>query len=136
MATPFLLGTMVGAVASGRIPPGIAAGDIWTSWLNPTSLYCGLLAVGVCAYLAAVYLIADARRAGADRLVDEFRHRALVTGTVVGALAVGGLAVLATDAPDLLDGLLGRGLPPVIGSLVAGVASLALIAKRHYRLVG
>ncbi|MGH3387413.1 MAG: cytochrome d ubiquinol oxidase subunit II, partial [Actinomadura sp.] len=35
MATPFFLGTIAGAVASGRVPPGIAAGDVISSWLNP-----------------------------------------------------------------------------------------------------
>ena len=39
-----------------------------TSWLNPTSMLGGVLAVGACAYLAAVYLIADADRAGAPAL--------------------------------------------------------------------
>lgn len=133
--TPFFLGTTVGAVASGRVPPGIAAGDIWTSWLNPTSLYCGLLAVGVCAYLAAVYLIADAHRAGATDLATEFRHRALVAGTVVGAVALAGLAVVAVDAPRLFTDLTGRALPLVLLSVVAGAASLALIAAGYTRLI-
>src|SRR4051794_37708492 len=35
--TPFFLGTVVGAVASGRVPVGNAAGDPVTSWLNPLS---------------------------------------------------------------------------------------------------
>lgn len=133
--TPFVLGTVVGAVASGRVPPGIAAGDIWTSWLNPTSVYCGLLAVGVCAYLAAVYLIADAHRAGAADLEREFRRRALGSGVVVGALAIGGLAVLAADAPELYDALLGRGLPLVVLSVVAGIGSLVLVASGRRRIV-
>ncbi len=133
--TPFILGAIVGAVASDRVPPGIATGDIWASWLNPTSLYCGVLAVGVCAYLAAVYLITDARRAQADLLVTEFRRRALVTGAVVGALAIGGLAVVAADAPALFDNLLSRALPLVVVSVTAGAGSLVLVATGHYRLV-
>lgn len=133
--TPFFLGTIVGAVASGRVPPGIAAGDIWTSWLNPTSLYCGVLAVGVCAYLAATYLIADARRLGATDLVTEFRLRALVSGVVVGAVAVAGLVVVAVDAPELFAGLRGRALPLVLLSMAAGIASLALVAAGYARAV-
>ncbi|MGO4759566.1 cytochrome d ubiquinol oxidase subunit II, partial [Streptomyces sp. 2MCAF27] len=43
--TPFFLGTVAGGVASGRVPPGLAAGDLITSWLNPTSLLGGVLAV-------------------------------------------------------------------------------------------
>jgi cytochrome d ubiquinol oxidase subunit II len=134
VVTPFFLGTLVGAVASGRVPPGIAQGDIWTSWLNPTSIYAGLLAVGSCAYLAAVYLLADARRAGADGLVAEFRRRALISGVIVGAGALAGLAVVAADAPGLYADLRGQALPVVLVSLVAGVASLVLISTGRYVL--
>src|SRR6476469_9836220 len=34
--TPFALGAVVGGIASGRVPVGNAAGDLWTSWLNWT----------------------------------------------------------------------------------------------------
>ncbi|MEU4820117.1 cytochrome d ubiquinol oxidase subunit II [Micromonospora aurantiaca] len=135
VATPFFLGSIVGAVASGRVPPGIAEGDIWRSWLNPTSIYGGLLAIGVCAYLAAVYLIHDARRAGAADLVAQFRRRALVTGIVVGVGAAAGLAVVAADAPDLFADLRGRALALVLLSFAAGLGSLVLIATGRYRAV-
>ena len=36
--TPFMLGSVVGAIASGRVPVGNAAGNLVTSWLNPTSI--------------------------------------------------------------------------------------------------
>ena len=36
-------------VASGRVPAGIAAGDVVTSWVNPTSVLGGVLAVLACA---------------------------------------------------------------------------------------
>src|SRR3954454_17803237 len=52
--TPFALGTVVGGIASGRVPVGNAAGDFVTSWLNPTSALIGTLAVAVGAYLASV----------------------------------------------------------------------------------
>src|SRR4051794_14779464 len=61
---PFAMGTVVGAIASGRVPSGGAAGDPWSSWVNPTGLLGGVLAVVVAAYLASVYLIADADRLG------------------------------------------------------------------------
>src|SRR6201999_2113229 len=32
LVTPFFLGAIAGAVASGRVPPGIARGDVVTSW--------------------------------------------------------------------------------------------------------
>src|SRR3954465_4095684 len=38
---PFFMGTVVGAIASGRVPVGNAAGDPVSSWLNPLSLLVG-----------------------------------------------------------------------------------------------
>src|SRR3954468_19909270 len=43
--TPFALGAAIGGIASGRVPVGNAAGDPWTSWLNPTSMAIGVIAV-------------------------------------------------------------------------------------------
>ncbi|MDG9717636.1 hypothetical protein [Streptomyces sp. DH24] len=60
LATPFFLGTVAGAVASDRVPAGITQDDTVSSWLNPTSLISGALAVGTAARLAAVYLTRDA----------------------------------------------------------------------------
>jgi cytochrome d ubiquinol oxidase subunit II len=133
--TPYVLGAVAGAIASGRVPPGLAAGDLVRSWCNPTSVLGGVLAVGTCAYLAAAYLCHDARRLGSPDLAEAYRRRALVTGVAVGAVALAGIAVLHTDAPALFRGLTHRALPLVIGSAVAGVASLALLATRRYLLV-
>jgi cytochrome bd ubiquinol oxidase subunit II len=133
--TPFFLGTVAGAVASSRVPPGNARGDVIGSWMNPTSLLGGVLAVGVCAYLAAVYLTADAVRAGAPDLAEGFRRRGLVSGVVVGAVALAGIAILKADAPSLFDGLTGRGLPLVMASAGFGAVSLYLLWRRRFRLV-
>jgi cytochrome d ubiquinol oxidase subunit II len=130
--TPFFLGTVAGAVASGRVPPGYARGDIVTSWLNPTSILGGVLAVTVCAYLAAVYLTADATRARERDLAERFRGEAITAGLIAGAITIAGIFVLRSDAPDLFAGLTGRALPLVIVSAVAGLASLALLVWRRY----
>ncbi|MDQ3826630.1 MAG: cytochrome d ubiquinol oxidase subunit II, partial [Actinomycetota bacterium] len=66
---------------------------------------------------------------------EAFRCRALATGIVLGAVALGGIAVLHTDAPHLFDGLTHRALPLVIVSAVAGVVSLLLLLRRRYLLV-
>ncbi|MFC4008872.1 cytochrome d ubiquinol oxidase subunit II [Nonomuraea purpurea] len=133
VVTPFFLGTAAGAIASGRVPPGIAKGDLVRSWTNPTSLAAGALAVGTAAYLAAVYLTRDAQRAGQQDLVDAFRRRALICGVVVGALSAIGLLVLWADAPALFTELTsGRALPLLVLSVVAGLASLVLLWRRAY----
>jgi cytochrome d ubiquinol oxidase subunit II len=133
MLTPFFLGTVAGAIASGRVPLGTARGDVLTSWLNPTSALGGVLAVEVCAYLAAVYLTADARRNHEEDVASAFRARGLLMGAVTGATALGGIAVLHSDAPTLFNGLTAaRGLGLIVTTAVFGVLSLALLVTRRY----
>jgi cytochrome d ubiquinol oxidase subunit II len=135
LLTPFALGAMVGAIASERVPTGNAAGAMLGSWLNPTSALVGVLAVAVCAYLAACYLAADAARHRDAELVAQFRVRALLAGTVAGAIALAGLVVLHSDAHRIYTRLLeGPGLPGLVVSLLAGVATLALVAARRFEL--
>ena len=127
---PFFLGAAIGGEASGRVPVGNAAGDLITSWLNPTSVLIGALAVVTGAHLAAVFLAADSGRAGLPDLVRAFRARALGSGVLAGALALAGLLVVRSDAPDLFDGLTsGLGLVCVLVSGAAGVGTLALVAR-------
>src|SRR3954452_25099909 len=38
---PFFMGTVAGAIASGRVPAGGEAGEPWSSWINPTSILGG-----------------------------------------------------------------------------------------------
>jgi cytochrome d ubiquinol oxidase subunit II len=133
--TPFALGACIGALASGRVPYGNAAGDLWSSWLNPTSIFIGVLAVVFSAYLAAVYLSADAVRHGRDELAEPFRRRALGAGTLAGVLSVAGLVVLHEDAHPLYRELVaGSGLPAVIVSVAAGAVTLGLVARRRFEL--
>ena len=131
--TPFALGAVIGGIASLRVPVGNAAGDPWTSWLNPTSILIGVLAVATAAYLAAVFLCADAARLGEPELERKFRTRALAAGLVSGAIALAGLPVLRFDAEPLYHRLLeGRGLIGLIASIVAGCATLALVWWKRY----
>jgi cytochrome d ubiquinol oxidase subunit II len=129
LLTPFFMGTVVGAVASGRVPVGNAEGDPLTSWLNPTSLVVGALFVATCAYLSAVFLVSEARRAAAADLVRYFSARALVAALVAGSLAVAGILVLRGDADYVYERLTHEGLPLVILSGVCGLAVLALLRR-------
>jgi cytochrome bd ubiquinol oxidase subunit II len=127
--TPFFMGTVVGAIAGGRVPVGNAAGDAVTSWLNPLSLLIGALFVGTSAYLSAVFLVSDARRAGAPDLERYFSTRAQIAAAVTGALAAAGLVLLHNDATFVFDGLTGDGLPLVILSLAFGIAVLVSLRR-------
>ena len=112
------MGTVVGAIAGGRVPVGNAAGDPVTSWLNPLSLVIGALFVATGAYLSAVFLVSDARRAGAPDLERYFSDaRARRRASSPGALAAVGLVALHSDARYVFDGLTSDALPLVIVSL-------------------
>ncbi len=151
--TPFFLGCVAGAVATGRVPVGNAAGDPISSWWNPTSILGGTLAVAVCAFTSAVFLLHDAVRldpadaddphdpAGAgsegdnlalithhrDELVADFRTRSLAVAVVTGIIAFAGIFILRADAPQLFDGLTGTALPLVLLSAAGGLATIVLI---------
>ncbi len=129
LLTPFFMGTVAGAVAGGRVPVGNAAGDAVTSWLNPLSLLVGALFVATSAYLSAVFLVRDARRAGAADLERAFARRALGAALVAGAIGAAGLPVLHADARPLFDRLVDQALPLVIVSALCGVAVLVMVRR-------
>jgi len=133
LLVPFALGAMIGAIAANRVPVGNAAGAMFSSWLNPTAILIGVLAVGNTAYLAAVYLAADAARSGEVELERDFRARSLGAGLVSGAIAVGGLVVLHADDHVLFHELT-RGTPLVIliVSVLAGIVTLGLVYRRQF----
>jgi cytochrome bd ubiquinol oxidase subunit II len=133
LLTPFFLGTVVGAIASGRVPLGNATGDPVTSWVNPLSALVGALFVATSAYLSAVFLISDARRARVSDLERYFTARALGAALAAGALAVAGILVLRADARYVYDGLTHEGLPLVILSALCGLAVLGLLRRPRAR---
>jgi cytochrome bd ubiquinol oxidase subunit II len=131
--TPFALGTAIGGIASGRVPVGNAEGDLVTSWLNPSSILIGALAVATAAYLSAVFLAGDAARQRNAPMTTAFRRRALVAGVVAGAIALGGLEIVREDTRVLFDGLTqGDGLVALLASVAAGVTTLALVARWRF----
>jgi cytochrome bd ubiquinol oxidase subunit II len=130
---PFALGAAVGGIATNRVPVGNAAGNLFSSWLNPTSIFIGVLAVVSCAYLAAVYLAADAAREGHQALERDFRLRALGAGVLAGAIAIGGIFIVNADSHALFHSLLsGRALAAVIVSFLAGLVTLILVYDHRY----
>jgi cytochrome bd ubiquinol oxidase subunit II len=126
---------MIGGIASRRVPVGNAAGRLFSSWTGPTSILVGVLAVASAAYLAAVYLAADAVRLGDQELERQFRLRALISGVLAGAIAIAGLIVLRHDAHQLYRHLLdGAGLLALIVSVIAGIAALSLVWSSRFAL--
>jgi cytochrome d ubiquinol oxidase subunit II len=135
LVTPFALGAAAGAIAAERVPVGNAAGRVFSSWLNFTSVLIGVLAVAFSVYLAAVYLAADAARRGEGELEEAFRRRALVAGVVAGGLSLAGLIVVRANARSLYTGLVhGSALPVMIVSVLAGIATLALVYTRRFEI--
>ena len=128
--TPFFLGAVAGALASGRVPAQ-GYGDPWSSWLNPTSIFGGVIAIGTCSFLAGTFLTADADRTGQAELADRLRARTIALGLVTGVIVLAALIPLRHDARTLSDGLLGRGAVLVVLSAVAGLATLVLLARRR-----
>jgi cytochrome bd ubiquinol oxidase subunit II len=127
--TPFFMGTVVGGIASGRVPIGNAKGDPVTSWLNPVSILIGALFVATGAYLSAVFLVSDARRYGDPELERYFATRAVTAAVAAGAIAFGGIFVLRADARYIYDGLTSEGLPLMLASAAFGLGALVLLLR-------
>ena len=123
LITPFFMGTVVGAIASGEVAVGRETGP-FEAWLQPLPLTIGFLFVVSSAYIASVFLLDDCRRAGDDDVAEYFRVRAIVVAVLAGAFAACGLAALRGEARYVFDGLLAEGLPFVLASGLLGILTI------------
>lgn len=117
--TPALLGVNLGAVASGRLAEVSSTASFTdrfvAPWLAPFPLSVGILTIALVAYLAAVYLLLEARDPDLRTL---FTRRAMLScATVVVAAAVA-LWQARTGAPEIYAGL----RHTVVGPLGVAVA--------------
>jgi len=133
--TPFLFGTIAGALASGNIrvstgTPLQVQDNPWTTWTTPFALACGFFAVALCSVLAATYLTIDAREAGDNAVAEGFRLRALVAGAVTAALGALAAVLAISEAPTLWQGLIGKALPFTIAAVVIGLVTAAALLRR------
>ncbi len=126
--TPFFMGTVVGAIAAGNVPAA-GDGDAFSTWLQPLPLLVGALFVASGAYVAAIFLVVDARRSGAADLEDYFARRALAAALVAGAFALAGIFALHDEARYVYDGLTSDGLPLVILSALCGLGVLGMLLR-------
>ncbi len=130
--TPFFMGAVVGAIASGNVPAE-GNGEAFSSWLEPLPLLTGALFVASGAYLAAIFLVADSHRGGDKEMEGYFAARALGAGLIAGGLAAAGLVALQANAEYVYERLIVEGLPLVIVSILCGFGVLALLLRRGRR---
>lgn len=135
LITPFFMGTVVGAVATGQVPVQ-PAGNVLAAWTSPTAILTGFLFVAACGYVSAVFLVLEARQRGHENLTRYFSLRAAAAGVLTGALAGGTFAELAASAPHVFAGLTGRALPLVAISIAAGIAVLGMLWLRWHHALG
>jgi cytochrome d ubiquinol oxidase subunit II len=144
LLTPFFMGTVVGAIVSGNVPAD-GNGDPFSSWIEPLPLLIGGMFVATSAYLAAVFLVGDARHekeagggwaageggAGAEEpdLERYFERRALAAALLAGAFAVAGIVDLRVEARYAYDRLTDQALPLVLLSAVCGTALLVALVR-------
>jgi cytochrome d ubiquinol oxidase subunit II len=81
------------------------------------------------AYLAAVFLVGDARRAGDAKLEAYFVRQALSAAAAAGAFAVVGLVLLHDEARYIFDRLTDQGLPLVVLSALCGIGVLVSLLR-------
>jgi len=131
LITPFFMGTVVGAVATGQVPVH-PSGNVLAAWTSPTAILTGFLFVAACAYVSAVFLVLEARQRGRHELMQYFALRATAAGAVTGGLAGGTFFELSTSAPYVYHRLTGISLPLVAVSIAAGIAVLGMLWLRWY----
>jgi cytochrome bd ubiquinol oxidase subunit II len=133
--TPFFMGTVVGAIASGEVPAD-GNGDPTASWIGFLPLSMGVLFVLLTSYTAAIFLVHDSGTAGDRDPREYFERCALAIGVLAGAAAVVGLIALHADARYVYDGLTSwPGIALVILSGLCGLVALGLLVTgRNYGL--
>lgn len=135
LLTPFFLGLTLGAIASGRIRvrEGAVVTGFLAGWTTPFAVGCGLFALVLFAFLAAVYLTVDTEDDPA--LQEDFRRRALGAGLVLVPIAAAVFGLAAAGAPEVFGGLTSRWAVPLLAAATASAAAaLAGLWRRRFRL--
>jgi cytochrome bd ubiquinol oxidase subunit II len=132
--TPALLGVNLGAVASGRMAEVSSTASFTerfvAPWLAPFPLSVGFLTIVLVAYLAAVYLLVEARDPDLRTL---FTRRAMMScGAVVLAAAVA-LWQARRGAPEIYAGLRHTAVGPLAVAVAFGLHLAAFVALWNAR---
>lgn len=145
--TPILLGTILGAIASGtiRVENGALTSGFFNSWLAPFPFAVGFFALALFAFLAAVYLTVEAEQQELQpqqgnkteprTLSEDFRLRALLAGVVVGLLALTVFILAGTGAPTVRAGISRTwwALALHLFTAIFAVSAFLTLLARHYK---
>jgi cytochrome d ubiquinol oxidase subunit II len=134
VAAPLLFGASAAAVAQVSSSGPRSATPVSVPWTGVFALVCGLLAVGLCAHLAATFMADRLAHTGQAALAERFRRRCLQTGASVLTLSVLSLVAADGEAPALWERLSAPALPVVALGLSATAGSLWAAARRRYRI--
>ncbi len=122
--TPLFLGITAGSVISRQIDP--AADNFLTafvfSWLNWFSVAVGFFTVALCGFLAAIYLIGEAKE---QFDVKRFTKKAVIMNAV--AVGFGGLVFLAAEVENVHLAHWIFGNPVSLTAVIAASLSLVLL---------
>lgn len=134
--TPFILGACAAAAASGkiRVRNGQSPVDLWQAWLTPFALTIGIIALALCATIAAIFLTVEAERINDTELMNAFRSRAFLAGGLTAILGLVALFLSASEAPVFWQGMLNHGWWAVAITLLMGAATGAALWFRRYRI--
>jgi cytochrome d ubiquinol oxidase subunit II len=129
--TPMLLGMCLGAVSTGgiRVYEGSVASESLFAWLDVFPAMTGLLALLLCAYLAAVYLAWESE----GDLQEDFRRCAVLTWVAAGVVSIATLLLAREETSRLWARLT---TAPANALVLAGVllapASLLCLLRRRF----
>lgn len=133
--TPLLQGTILGALATGRIRivNGQVVTGFFAGWLSMFALGCGVFALALFAFLAAIYLTLETK--SQPDLQSDFRRRALGAGLALVPIATAVLFISRQDAPSIFHELT-RWWAVLLFACTAIFATAALVAlwKRQFIL--
>ena len=131
--TPFVQGMTLGALTTGaiRVEGGVVQTGFLAGWLTPFAVACGLMALVLFAFLAAVYLTLDT---SADlELREDFRRRAIYSGIALWPIALLVFLTSKEGAPEMYRGLTNWWAPLLLAfTFVFSVMALAALWRRTY----
>jgi cytochrome d ubiquinol oxidase subunit II len=132
--SPVLLGILVGTLTSGQFPleDGLPSGAFLWVWIAPFPFLVGLFALALFAFLAAVYLAAEASD---PALADDFRKRALAAALAMSALAIAAAVAAGPSAAPFAHRLVRSWWsPPLLGgTALAAAGAVGALVRRRYR---